>query len=199
VVRQLAVLKDAALSASERSFKKDMKKTTSIILGSSLFAGLVLVQAPSMFATPSQSKDATTPTTTSTTKTKTKSTKATSKTAAKTTAAPAAAPAAKPAAKTASTPAPAPAKAAAPAPAPAPAAAAAPAAKAAPAKAAKTPPPPPPNAGDIASAKAKGLVWLNLNTKVYHNSGDKEYGTTKNGKFVTEADAKAAGAKLAKN
>jgi hypothetical protein len=42
-------------------------------------------------------------------------------------------------------------------------------------------------------------VWLNLNTKVYHNSGDKEYGTTKNGKFVTEADAKAAGAKLAKN
>jgi hypothetical protein len=77
-----------------------------------------------------------------------------------------------------------------------PAPAAAPAAK----TAAKTAAPaPPPNAGDIAGAKAKGLVWLNLNTKVYHGSGDKEYGTTKNGKFVTEADAKAAGARAAKN
>jgi len=56
-----------------------------------------------------------------------------------------------------------------------------------------------PNAGDIASAKAKGLVWLNLNTKVYHGSADKEYGTTKNGKFMTEADAKAAGARAAKH
>lgn len=58
---------------------------------------------------------------------------------------------------------------------------------------------PPPSDSDIAAAKAKGLVWLNLNTKVYHGSGDKEYGKTKNGKFVTEADAKAAGAKQAKN
>jgi hypothetical protein len=40
---------------------------------------------------------------------------------------------------------------------------------------------------------------VNLNTKVYHGSGDKEYGTTKNGKFMSEADAKAAGSKLAKN
>ena len=63
----------------------------------------------------------------------------------------------------------------------------------------KAAPAPPPNAGDIAGAKAKGLVWLNLNTKVYHGSGDKEYGTTKNGKFVTEAEAKAAGARAAKN
>jgi hypothetical protein len=43
------------------------------------------------------------------------------------------------------------------------------------------------------------MVWVNLNTKVYHGSGDKEYGTTKNGKFMSEADAKAAGYKLAKN
>ena len=56
-----------------------------------------------------------------------------------------------------------------------------------------------PNSGDIASAKAKGLVWVNLNTKVYHAAGDKEYGVTKNGKFMTEAEAKAAGARLAKH
>jgi hypothetical protein len=59
--------------------------------------------------------------------------------------------------------------------------------------------PAPPNSGDIASAKAKGLVWANLNTKVYHGSSDKEFGTTKNGKFMTEADAKAAGYKAAKS
>jgi len=82
-----------------------------------------------------------------------------------------------------------------PAPAAKPAPAAAPAAKTATAKAAPTPA----TSSDIASAKSKGLVWVNLNTKVYHGSGDKEYGTTKNGKFMTEADAKAAGARVAKN
>jgi hypothetical protein len=56
-----------------------------------------------------------------------------------------------------------------------------------------------PSASDIADAKAKGMVWFNNNTKVYHKSTDKEYGTTKNGKFMTEADAKAAGGKLAKS
>jgi len=40
---------------------------------------------------------------------------------------------------------------------------------------------------------------VNLNTKVYHGASDKEYGTTKNGKFMTEAEAKAAGARVAKN
>ena len=63
----------------------------------------------------------------------------------------------------------------------------------------KTPAAPPPSSADITNAKAKGLVWVNLNTKVYHKSADKEYGTTKNGKFMTEADAKAAGARIAKN
>ena len=52
---------------------------------------------------------------------------------------------------------------------------------------------PAPSAADIADAKAKGLVWVNLNTKKYHMSTATQYGTTKNGKFMTEADAKAAG------
>ena len=50
----------------------------------------------------------------------------------------------------------------------------------------------------IADAKAKGLVWVNTSSKVYHKSGDKYYGATKSGEFMTEADAQKAGAHLAK-
>jgi hypothetical protein len=66
-------------------------------------------------------------------------------------------------------------------------------------KTAKPAPTPPPSASDIAAAKTKNMVWANLNTKVYHYAKDKEYGTTKNGKFMTEADAKAANYKAAKS
>jgi hypothetical protein len=38
-----------------------------------------------------------------------------------------------------------------------------------------------------------GMVWVNLETKVFHRSGDPWYGATKRGKFMTEADATAAG------
>jgi hypothetical protein len=54
----------------------------------------------------------------------------------------------------------------------------------------------PPTAKDIADAKAKGLVWVNTNTKVYHKDGA-NYGTTKQGKFMTEADAQKAGYRAA--
>ncbi|HEX3891013.1 MAG TPA: hypothetical protein VHW46_00435 [Terracidiphilus sp.] len=74
----------------------------------------------------------------------------------------------------------------------------APAAAPAPAKTAKPAAAPAPSASDIAAAKAKGMVWANLNTKVYHFSTDSTYGTTKNGKFMTEADAKTAGYRAAK-
>lgn len=47
---------------------------------------------------------------------------------------------------------------------------------------------------DIAAAKAAGKVWVNLDSKVYHKGG-RWYGKTKNGKFMTEAEAKAAGYK----
>jgi hypothetical protein len=47
---------------------------------------------------------------------------------------------------------------------------------------------------EIASAKSSGKVWVNLDSGIYHKSG-RYYGKTKNGKFMTEAEAKAAGYK----
>jgi competence protein ComEA len=46
---------------------------------------------------------------------------------------------------------------------------------------------------EIKEAEGKGLVWVNTSSKVYHMKGSQWYGTTKAGKFMTEADAKKAG------
>ena len=97
----------------------------------------------------------------------------------------------------------------------APAAAAAPATPAPAPKA--TPPSSPPASGKSASAGTAGanefsteaqakakcstgtVVWVNLKSKIYHFAGTPDYGTTKQGAYMCEADATAAGDRAAKN
>ena len=69
--------------------------------------------------------------------------------------------------------------------------------KAAAKAAAKAPATPAATDAEIAAAKAKGLVWVNLNTKVYHSAGEM-YGKTKHGQFMTEEEAKKAGNRAAR-
>jgi hypothetical protein len=83
---------------------------------------------------------------------------------------------------------------AAPASTAAPAAAAAPAATAAPAKKTSTASTPTP-ASEIQQKPGGGAgkVWVNTSSKTYHCQGDEWYGKTKEGSYMTEAAAKAAG------
>ena len=79
---------------------------------------------------------------------------------------------------------------------------------AAPSKSAQPSAPAPPRAAAAAKTAststaaqqppAPGMVWVNLETKVFHREGDRYYGKTKNGKFMTEADAVKAGYREAK-
>jgi hypothetical protein len=98
---------------------------------------------------------------------------------------------------------------AAPAATPAPTPASAPAAKPAAAPAAR----PAPSAATAptgtnefaAEAQAKArcptdtVVWANLKSKIYHFSGGKDYGATKEGAYMCEKDALAQGVRAAKN
>jgi hypothetical protein len=98
--------------------------------------------------------------------------------------------------------APAPAAAPARAPAPAPVQTSQPKPAPAPMKPAATPT----GAGEFTTeAEAKGrcpsdtVVWVNTKSHIYHYAGTRSYGTTKQGAYMCEADAKAAGDRASKS
>jgi len=54
-----------------------------------------------------------------------------------------------------------------------------------------------PSGQDIANAQTQGLVWANTKSHKYYKGGE-HYGKTKNGKFMSEAEARKQGYSEAK-
>lgn len=52
--------------------------------------------------------------------------------------------------------------------------------------------------GEARTPPKKGMVWVNTDTKIYHKEGSRWYGKTKDGKWMTEEDAKKEGNRAAK-
>jgi hypothetical protein len=52
---------------------------------------------------------------------------------------------------------------------------------------------------DAAPGGGPNMVWVNTTTRVYHCPGDRFYGKTSNGKYMTEKDARTFGAHGSRN
>lgn len=63
---------------------------------------------------------------------------------------------------------------------------------------AQTPSPHVPGTAVPAAVPTPGMVWVNTDTKIYHREGDRFYGKTKHGKYMTESEAIQAGYRAAK-
>lgn len=59
-------------------------------------------------------------------------------------------------------------------------------------------PSPTPTASAPAQGGGNGQVWVNLDSKIYHYQGDRFYGKTKSGKYMSEQDAVRAGYRASK-
>jgi hypothetical protein len=60
----------------------------------------------------------------------------------------------------------------------------------------------PPSASEMqvkASCPSDTVVWVNTKSHIYHFNGNRNYGTTKQGDYMCEASAKAAGDRAAEN